>query len=262
MIPETGRKRKIPTRFFLNACYKNQGDKFARKSHLSPENEMSMKKLLSLGCLWCLSVSLTLGEDGAPKPPEGFTALFNGKNLDGWKSTGKKDVWSVKDGAISVAGGGGGWLLTEKEFKNFELTLEYKLSKGANSGVALRTPFEGDPAYVGMEIQLIDDEGWPGKLADYQHTGSIYDVVPAKKQNNKPIGEWNKMRIVCDGPKVKIELNGEVLVDANLDDHKKAKGAKHPGILRDGGRVGFQSYNTRVEFRNVFIKPLEESKSK
>ena len=89
--------------------------------------------------------------------------------------------------------------------------------------MALRTPTKGDPAYVGMEIQLIDDEGWPGKLADYQHTGSIYDVVPAAKTNNKPIGEWNAMRIVCTGSKVTVEVNGTTVVDANLEDHEGAR---------------------------------------
>lgn len=191
-----------------------------------------------------------------PNPPEGFKALFNGKDLTGWKPTGKADVWGAEGGAIVVEKGGGGWLLTEQEYGDFELRLEYKLSKQANSGIALRTPREGDPAYVGMEIQLIDDEGWPGKLADYQHTGSIYDVVPASKTNNKPIGEWNAIRIVCTGSKVTIEVNGQTVVDANLEDSKESKGAKHPGLSRGKGHIGFQSYNTRVEFRNVFIKTL------
>jgi hypothetical protein len=191
-----------------------------------------------------------------PKPPEGFTSLFNGTDLTGWKSTGDMKVWGAEKGVIYVDKGGGGWLLTEKEFSDFELRAQYKMSKGANSGVALRTPTEGDPAYVGMEIQLIDDEGWPGKLADWQHTGSIYNVVPAAKLNNKPIGEWNTIRIVCVGSKVKIEVNGTTVVDANLEDSKEKHGAKHPGLSRGKGHVGFQSYNTRVEFRNVFIKPL------
>jgi hypothetical protein len=215
---------------------------------------MRLLCLASLPVLAVLAVSPVRSDD--VKPPEGFTALFNGSDLSGWKATGKMNVWGADKGAIYVERGGGGWLLTEKEFGDFELRLEYKLSKGANSGVALRAPREGDPAYVGMEIQLIDDEGWPGKLADYQHTGSIYDVAPATKTNNKPIGEWNAMRIVCNGSKVTIEVNGKTVVDANLEDHKESKGARHPGLSRGKGHVGFQSYNTRVEFRNVYIKPL------
>ena len=215
---------------------------------------MRLLRLAALPLFAALVVAPARSAD--PKPPAGFKSLFNGKDLTGWKPTGKADVWGAEKGVIFVQKGGGGWLLTEQEFGDFELHVEYKLSKGANSGIALRTPDRGDPAYVGMEIQLIDDEGWPGKLADYQHTGSIYDVVPAAKTNNKPIGEWNAIHIVCNGSKVKVEVNGQTVVDANLEDSKEKKGAKHPGLSRGKGHVGFQSYNTRVEFRNVFIKPL------
>ena len=196
-------------------------------------------------------------DDKPAAPPNGFTNLFDGKTLDGWKPTGKADVWAVEKGLIVCKGGGGGWLLTDKEFGDFEFRCEYRWEKkGGNSGVALRTPVKGDPAYVGMEIQLIDDEGWPGKLAAYQHTGSIYDVQPAKPAKNKPIGEWNTVNIVCKGRKVTITQNGVELVSANLDDYK-AKFDKHPGLKREKGRVGFQSYNVRVEFRNVSIKELK-----
>jgi hypothetical protein len=189
------------------------------------------------------------------KIPEGFKSLFNGTDLKGWKVyNGKQEVWGAADGAIYCEKGGGGWLMSEDEFGDFELMLEFKLSKAANSGVALRAPLQGDPAYQGMEIQLIDDENWPGKLESWQHTGSIYNVVPASKQVNKPFGEWNKMKIVCKGPKVSIEVNGEKIVDANLDDHKEKSAKAHPGILREKGHVGFQSYNTRVEFKNVWVK--------
>jgi hypothetical protein len=192
----------------------------------------------------------------ADEPPSGFVSLFNGKDLTGWKSTGKMDVWGAEKGVIYVAGGGGGWLLTEKDYSNYELRLEYKMPKMGNSGVALRTPRTGDPAYVGMEIQLIDDVNWKG-LQAWQHTGSIYNVVPAKKINNKEIGEWNKVRIVAKGRKILVEHNGEVLVDANLDDYAAEHGKKHPGILRESGAVGFQSYNFRVEFKNIFLKDLK-----
>ncbi len=222
-----------------------------------------MTRIVRFALAAIVASATTIGADDttAPKPPEGFTAIFDGKNLDGWKPTGKASVWSVKDGHIVCEGSGGGYLLTEKEYSDFEFRCEYKWSKeGGNSGVALRTPPKGDPAYVGMEIQLIDDEHWEKvnkfKLAAYQHTGSVYDVQPAKLQANKPIGEWNSARIICKGRKVTIEQNGKELTDANLDEFEK-KFEKHPGLKRESGHIGFQSYNIKVEFRNVFVKVLK-----
>lgn len=196
--------------------------------------------------------------------PEGFEPLFNGKDLTGWKATGKADVWGAENGVLYVAGGGGGWLLTEREYKDFELRLQYKMPKMGNSGVGLRTPLPGqqpkgkgwDPAYIGMEIQLLDDANWKG-LKEWQHTGSIYNVVPARKINSKPFGEWNDMRIVARGKQILIEHNGEVLVDANLADYEKEHSDRHPGILRESGHLGLQSYNYRVEFKNLYVKPLD-----
>jgi hypothetical protein len=203
----------------------------------------------------CAAVCATQGSRaGDDKIPDGFTALFNGRDLTGWKSTGKKDVWGAENGLLYVAGGGGGWLMTEKEYDNYELRLEFKMPKMGNSGVALRTPAKGDPAYVGMEIQLLDDPNWKG-LRPTQQTGSIYDVVPAAKVVTKPHGEWNRMRIVANGRKILVELNGERLVNADLDDYKTHE-KKHPGLTRGTGHIGLQSYNFRVEFKNIWIKKL------
>jgi len=193
--------------------------------------------------------------------PGGFTPIFNGKDLAGWKATGKADAWAVEDGNIVCKSGGGGYLLTDKEYGDFELKFSYRWSKeGGNSGIALRTPREGDPAYKGMEIQLIDDEGWEkvhkSKLAPYQHTGSIYDVQPAKGQANSPIGEWNHVRVVCKGNDVLIEQNGKDLLKADLADHKDRAEKNHPGLKRTRGHLGFQSYNIKVEFKDVVVKEL------
>jgi hypothetical protein len=216
-----------------------------------------MRTTLSLGLL-AAAGWMAAARSEEPRPPEGFTALFNGKDLAGWKATGDMAVWTAEKGVIHCKGGKGGWLLTEKDYGDFELRVEYRwLKKATNSGIALRTPAKGDPAYAGMEIQLIDDEGWSGKLADYQHTGSIYDVQPAKPAANKPIGEWNAIRIVCQGRTVTIEQNGKGLVKANLDDYKERPKKNHPGLERSSGKVGFQSYNQPVEFRNVYIKELK-----
>lgn len=209
---------------------------------------------LSLAALLCAAPAARPG--GENVPPTGYVALFNGKDLAGWKATGNMKVWGAEQGVLYVSGGGGGWLMTEKEYGDYELRLDYKMPRGGNSGVGLRSPLKGDPAYAGMEIQLIDDEGWPGKLQSWQHTGSIYNVVPASKQANRPIGEWNQLRIVAKGRRVQVELNGQKLVDANLDDYAKEHGKRHPGILRKDGHIGLQSYNVRVEFRNIYLKPL------
>ncbi len=208
--------------------------------------------LLTTTALLLLGAPLLGGGD----PPKGFDALFNGKDLTGWKSTGNLKVWGAENGAIFCDKGGGGWLMTEKQYGDYELRLEYKMPKGGNSGVGIRSPLQGDPAYQGMEIQLIDDEGWPGKLANWQNTGAIYNVVPPKKINNRPVGEWNKMTVIAKGRQITIINNGETLVDANLADYEKEHAKKHPGILRKDGHIGFQSYNKRVEFRNIVLKAL------
>jgi hypothetical protein len=194
--------------------------------------------------------------------PEGFEPLFNGKDLTGWKVNkgGNMKVWGAEDGILYVQGTGGGWLMTEKEYGDFEVQLEFKVPEKGNSGVALRSPMEGDPAYAGMEIQILDD-AWYTNEANYkglrrtQLTGSIYDVVPPSKDATKPVGEWNKLHITAKGRHVTVELNGTKIVDANLDDHKK-RADKHPGLLREKGHLGLQSHDGRVEFRNLYVKSL------
>ena len=200
--------------------------------------------LLALTCLAPLS---------AAEPPEGFKALFNGKDLTGWKVYGgEAEAWGAEDGLLFTRGGGGGWLMTEEEYGDFELRLEYRVPKMGNSGVAIRSPLEGNPAYTGMEIQILDDPNWEG-LRPAQHTGSIYDVVASQGLWLKPTGEWNSMRIVAEGRRVTVEVNGKKVVDANLDEHK-ARAKEHPGLLRDKGHIGLQSYNHRIDFRDIFLK--------
>jgi hypothetical protein len=192
--------------------------------------------------------------------PAGFEPLFNGKDLAGWQVNRKGDmkVWGAENGILYVNGGGGGWLMTDKEYGDFELRLEFKLPTKGNSGVALRSPLNGEPPYAGMEIQILDND-WHVKnykgLKPTQHTGSIYGVVPPSKDVTRPIGEWNKYRITAKGRRVTVELNGTVIVDANLDDYKEHFKA-HPGLKRDKGHLGLQSHDGRVEFRNIYVKPL------
>jgi hypothetical protein len=197
------------------------------------------------------------------EPPKGFEALFNGKDLTGWKvnKSGKMNVWGADNGILYVDGKGGGWLMTEKEYADFELRLEFKVPQRGNSGVALRSPMDGDPAYVGMEIQILDDQwhknpkNYKSGLRPTQLTGSIYDVVPPAKDATKPSGEWNTFQITAKGRHVTVVLNGTKIVDANLDDYKN-RADKHSGLLREKGHLGLQSHDGRVEFRNLYVKPL------
>jgi hypothetical protein len=212
---------------------------------------------------WCFLFSLILGAPLAVRAdeavPKGFEPLFNGKNLTGWKVMGgKADAWGADAGILFVKGGGGGWLMTEKEYGDFELLLEYKLAEKGNSGVALRAPLKGQPTYDGMEIQILDDvwhkANYKG-LKRTQLTGSIYGVVPPSAEVSKPVGEWNKMRIVAKGRQITVELNGTKIVDANLDAHKDRAG-QHPGLRRTKGHLGLQSHDGQLEFRNLYVKPL------
>jgi hypothetical protein len=191
----------------------------------------------------------------ADTPDREEQPLFNGTDLTGWKVLGgRMDRWQAKDGILFVEGSGGGWLMTEQEYADFEVRLEYKMPRHGNSGVALRAPMQGNPAYQGMEIQLLDDANWEG-LRPAQHTGSIYDVVPPSKDVNKPFGEWQTMHITARGRHITVIHNGTVTVDADLDKYKK-RAKEHPGLLRTTGHLGLQSHDGRVEFRNLYVKRL------
>jgi hypothetical protein len=191
----------------------------------------------------------------------GFQKLFDGKTLNGWKLVGGKGPgYIVENGMIVCPADGGGNLFTEKEYANFILRFEFKMDPGTNNGIGIRAPLEGDAAYKGMEIQILDhdNERYKGKIRDVQKHGSIYDVIAAKDGALKPVGQWNTEEIVADGRKIKVTLNGKVIVDANLDSvTDPAVLKKHPGLARTTGHIGFLGHGTRVEFRNLTLKELK-----
>ncbi|MBX7074925.1 MAG: DUF1080 domain-containing protein [Pirellulales bacterium] len=185
--------------------------------------------------------------------------LFNGKDLTGWEAVdGPADAWRAEDGLLVCEGSGGGWLSTSKEFANFDLELEFKVPPGGNSGVFLRAPRQGNPAYAGMEIQVLDDYAKEYEnLKPSQYTGSVYDVVAAEPRVTKKAGEWQTMRIVCDRHKVKVWVNDKQVVDADLSMHLD-KIAAHPGLERNKGHIGLQNHGSRLDFRNLKIRELPQ----
>jgi hypothetical protein len=119
---------------------------------------------------------------------------------------------------------------------------------------------EGDAAYAGMELQILDNTAEIHKdLKPYQYHGSIYGVAPAKRGYLKPVGEWNDQEVIADGRRITVKLNGVVIVDADIDEASSPKtmdGRDHPGLKREKGHIGFLGHGSRVEFRNIRIKEL------
>lgn len=211
-------------------------------------------------CFCGVSFSGLFAETGTKE--EGFESLFNGKNLDGWVFKGEGEGYLVADGAITCHPGNGGNLFTEKEFADFELRLEFKLTPGANNGIGLRAPLEGDAAYQGLECQVLDDQDkkWVGQLKEYQYHGSIYGILPAKSGHLKPAGEWNEESIVLKETHVEVKLNGHVIVEGDLAESSKngtVDGREHPGLARKAGHIGFLGHGDQVWFRNIRVKNLE-----
>jgi len=210
--------------------------------------------------VWVAGLIVLLSHSVFSAEETGFRRLFDGKSLDGWLLSGKEGRGYIVENALLVCpADGGGNLFTVNQYSNFVFRFEFRLERNSNSGVGIRAPLQGDAAYVGMEIQILDDEGpeYKGKLRPAQYHGSIYDVIPAKQGFLKKTGEWNQEEITADGRKITIRLNGTAIVDANLDSVKDPEVLqKHSGLARNRGHIGFLGHDTRVEFRNIRLKEL------
>ena len=186
---------------------------------------------------------------GAHAEEKGFKSLFNGKDLTGWK----KAKYEVKDGVIICRGRN---LVTEKQYSNYVFEFEFLLPPGGNNGLGIHYPGNGDPAYSGMELQILDNSHPKySKLKDYQFHGSLYTLQPAKRGHLKPVGEWNRQKVTVNGPLVRVVLNGTAILDANLDKLNKEK-PKHKGAQRRKGHICFCGHGDPVQFRNIKIKEL------
>lgn len=190
----------------------------------------------------------------------GFRPIFDGKSLAGWTLVkGHGPGYVVRDGILVCPADGGGNLFTEKEYSDFVLRFEFKVAPGGNNGIGIRAPLEGDAAYQGMEIQILDHghERYKGKIKPSQHHGSVYDVFAATKDTLKPAGEWNEEEIRIQGSKIRVTLNKTVILEADLStvqDPEVLK--KHPGLRNTKGHIGLLGHGTLVEFRNLRVQEL------
>jgi hypothetical protein len=193
------------------------------------------------------------------KDPAGFKSVFNGRDFSGWD--GPLDCCAITNGAIVWQEKKGGTIFTKENFTNFVVRLEFKLPPGGNNGLAIRYPGEGDTAYVGMcECQVLDDhyeQATGSKIDPRQAHGSAYGMVAALRGYQHPIREWNYEEVTVTGPTIKVELNGTVILNANLDTVTDyMAGREHPGKDRTSGHFGFAGHNDPVMFRNISIKAL------
>jgi len=192
----------------------------------------------------------------------GFVSLFNGRNLEGWvmaPQAGRGYV--VENGLLIAPADGGGNLYTEREYSDFVLRFDFRLEKAGNNGVGIRAPLGGDAAYIGMEIQILDDyDPMYANLLPGQYCGSIYRVVAAKRGATKPAGQWNSEEISAIGRHIRVKINGKTVVDADLNAVTDPEILmEHPGMLRPRGHIGFLGHGpSRVEFRNIRVKDLSK----
>jgi len=210
-----------------------------------------------------LALTILVGKPAAADDPAlseqekaaGFELLFNGGNLDGWQEVqGEPGTFEVKDGILAGRRkkGSAYWLSTKEQYGDFELRLQYKIPPKGNSGVFIRAPHDGRTSQKGMEIQISDE---PNKSApDKGSTGSIYQVVPARKFAHRPPGEWNDLWILCTGDRVLVTINGEVVNDALMSEYDALKNRPRKGYL------GLSAHTDSVEYRNIRLRIIKSDK--
>jgi len=210
---------------------------------------------------WAACVVLVMGVVCAGED-DGFKPLFNGKDLTGW--TCKPKGWKFENGEL-VWSKKSGYIWSEAQYGDFVLDLEFKVAKGTNSGIFIRTANTRNPVQTGIEIQVLDSYG-KAQLGKHD-VGAIYDcVAPTKNTSRKP-GEWNHMVITCQGPRIQVELNGEKISEADLDKwttpNKNPDGSKNKfktayKDMARKGHIGFQDHGKPVWYRNVKLKELSK----
>lgn len=200
---------------------------------------------------------------------QGWIPLFDGKSLNGWKTYAGggpvADKWVAEDGVLHLTGKGGGHIITEATFDNFELEFEWKISPGGNSGVMYRVR-TGDkaPHFSGPEYQVLDDSSHRDGQDEKKSAGSLYALIAAKGKKVNPVGEWNQSRIVLKGNHLEHWLNGVQVVETELhtDEWKALVGDSKFRTWEQfaqtaKGHICLQDHGDPVWYRNIRIRPLK-----
>ena len=228
-----------------------------------------MRAIICVLSLLCLSSRLSAGDNQltASEKQAGWILLFDGKTFSGWmRSDGKQSARPIEDGCINPHRAGAYMMVHEKTWANFVLSLDFKISKGCNSGLFFRThsltPLPGkDVGYNGLEVAIDDTT-----TAGYHDTGAIYDLVKPKKNAMKPVGQWNHLELTCDGNRVRVVLNSEAVTEMNLDEwtepSKRPDGSTHkfPFAYKDQprkGYIGLQDHGADCWYKNIKIRELK-----
>lgn len=226
-------------------------------------------KITSVPTIVCLVVFGLFARSGAAAE-SGFVALFDGTNLSQW-TMGPDRSWVVEDGVITLRRDfdakehNSDYLWAKGTYGDFVLELEFKLPEQANSGVFLRTSDLADPVYTGIEVQVTNSHG-RANLSRGGTAGAIYDCLAPSANPVKPPGEWNAFRITCRGSRLTVELNGQQIVDMDLDQwtepHQNPDGSKNkfPRALKDfarRGHIGLQDHGRPIWYRNIRVKSLD-----
>ena len=202
-----------------------------------------------LTCSHCLS--------GDKKDEGGFVPLFNGKNFDGWVIMGKKGGWTIKDGIIHSDGGrGGNWLRTKKQYNNFILKVEWKVSKGGNSGVFVRSDRDLELSPDGLHLTIGYEVQISNAPRDDSHcTGSLYGFAAVKPRPDESADKWHRFEIRCQGDQITVKSDGVKCIDFDQSTNEKTK--KKPVK----GYIGLQDSHSPkghyIEYRNIRIKALK-----
>lgn len=220
-----------------------------------PLSRLGVLAILAIGICVGLQPSAAIGDDNE----QNFVPIFDGTSLTGW--TGAVDGYTIEDGCLVSKAEQGGILYTEHVYGDFVLRFDFLLSEGGNNGIGLRVPAGGHPSRDGMEIQILDNGSQQyAHLSPYQYHGSVYGIAPAKRGYLREAGQWNEQEIRCIGRHVTVILNGETIVDTNLDEALAGgalDGRDHPGALRENGHLALCGHSTRVAFRNLRVQVVE-----